>query len=150
VGQVRKDVLRRFGIRTFVDLHDQQGDLLRYLAHEHDTLRVKTEDSNRSRWPLHALWLDLHEQIKAFNSNGIYREVDAAALLNERLMRIGISMYGYLKRIAAVQGVQRGDSFVGLSAAKVRLDMLLAQVHDPVTWKVDVEKRIDAIRLGQW
>ena len=47
--QVRKEMLRRFGIRTFGDLADMQGDLLTYLAHEHDTLRVKAEDSNRSR-----------------------------------------------------------------------------------------------------
>lgn len=55
--QVRKDILRRFSIRTFTDLANSQGDVLRYLATEHSTLRNKTADSNRSRWPLHPLWL---------------------------------------------------------------------------------------------
>jgi hypothetical protein len=148
--QVRKDVLRRFGIRTFVDLNDQQGDLLRYLAHEHDTLRIKAEDGNRSRWPLHPLWLDVQSQIETLNSQGIYREVDAASLLNERMTRMGISIYGYLKRIAAVHGVQHGEPFVGMTEAMKRLQIVLAKVHDPMTWKHDVEKRIDLIRLGQW
>ena len=62
--QIRKNVLRRFGIRTFADLDDGQGDLLRYLAHEHDTVRVPASDSNRSRWPLHPLWVDLQAQIE--------------------------------------------------------------------------------------
>ncbi|MEK7437991.1 MAG: hypothetical protein AAB150_14030 [Pseudomonadota bacterium] len=65
--QVRKELLRRFGIRTYADLQERQerqerqGDFLRYLAHEHDTLRIKTEDTNRSRWPLHPLWIDLQD-----------------------------------------------------------------------------------------
>jgi hypothetical protein len=148
--QVRKDVLRRFGIRTFADLGDQQGDVLRYLSHEHDTLRLKAEDSNRSRWQLHPLWLDLHEQIKTLNAQGIYREVDAGAAMDERLMRIAISVQGYLKRIAAVHAVQNGERFAGKEVAMKRLQQLLARVHDPLTWKADVEKRIDLIRLGQW
>lgn len=57
--QVRKDVLRRFGLRTFADLFAGLGDVLRYLASEHDSLRIRGEDSNRSRWPVHPLWLDL-------------------------------------------------------------------------------------------
>ena len=36
--QVRKTVLRRFGIHTFQQLGDQAKPLLAYLAHEHDTL----------------------------------------------------------------------------------------------------------------
>ncbi len=148
--QVRKDVLRRFGIRTLVDLEDQQGDLLRYLAHEHDSLRVKTEDGNRSRWPLHSLWITLHEHIRALNSQGIHREIDAEALLNVRMMRMAVSVYGYLKRIGAVHSIQHGESFTGMDEAMRRLQQLMVKVHDPLTWKHDVEKRIDLIRLGQW
>lgn len=49
--QVRKPILKMFDIRTFEDLKNQLGDLLRYLANEHDTLRVPSDDSNPSRWP---------------------------------------------------------------------------------------------------
>ena len=51
--QIRKEVLRRFGIRTVQDLNDQRGDLLRYLATKHDSLRIPSTDTNRARWPLH-------------------------------------------------------------------------------------------------
>lgn len=148
--QIRKDVLRRFAIRTFADLQDGQGDLLRYLAEEHTTLRIKSDDSNRSRWLQHPLWIDLQEQIRTLECQGVYREIDQAAILNERLMRIAISMYGYLKRIAAVHCIQHGEDMISNAAALNRLENLITRVHDPLTWKTDVTKRIDSIRLGQW
>lgn len=47
--QVRKEALKPFGLRTVADLAERQGDLLRYLATAHTSLRVPTADSNRSR-----------------------------------------------------------------------------------------------------
>lgn len=148
--QTRKDTLKRFGIRTFDDLQDGQGDLLRYLAEEHTSLRNKSDDSNRSRWPLHPLWLDLQQQISKLEHQGVYREIDQAAILNERLMRITISMYGYLKRIAAVHCLQTGQPMISDAEAIQRLEKLITKVHEPMTWQNDVTKRIDSIRLGQW
>ena len=148
--QTRKDLLRRFRIRTFEELLSGQGDVLRYLAQEHDTLRVKNSDSNRSRWPLHPLWQDLQRQIAELDYQGVYREIDQEALLNERLMRAAISIYGYLKRVAALHGLQRGEDVVSMQAATERLQALIAKVHDPLTWAPDVRKRMDTMRLGQW
>lgn len=148
--QVRKDILRRFSIRTFTDLQDAQGDVLRYLATEHSSLRNKTDDSNRSRWPLHPLWIDLQEQINKLENQGVYREIDQQAILNERLMRMAISMYGYLKRIAAVHCIQTGEPMITDAEAMQRLENLISRVHEPMTWHTDVTKRIDSIRLGQW
>lgn len=148
--QTRKDVLRRFAIRTFADLQDGQGDLLRYVAEEHTTLRIKSDDNNRSRWLLHPLWLDLQAQIKALECQGVYRNIDQAAILNERLMRMAVSLYGYLKRIAAVHCIQNNEDMISNTQAAKRLEHLLAMVHDPLTWRTDVTKRIDSIRLGQW
>jgi hypothetical protein len=148
--QVRKTILKRFGIRTFTDLADGQGDVLRYLATEHSSLRNKSGDSNRSRWPLHPLWLDLQEQIQKLESLGVYREIDQQAILNERLMRMAISMYGYLKRIAAVHCLQTGQPMISNTEALQRFENLLASVHEPMTWQNDVSERIDSIRLGQW
>lgn len=148
--QVRKDILRRFSIRTFTDLQDAQGDVLRYLATEHSSLRSKTDDSNRSRWPLHPLWIDLQEQINKLENQGVYREIDQQAILNERLMRMAISMYGYLKRIAAVHCIQTGEPMITDSEAMQRLKNLISRVHEPMTWRTDVTKRIDSIRLGEW
>ena len=148
--QARKEVLRRFGIRTFADLADQQGDALRYLAGEHDTLRIPNSDVNRSRWPLHPLWIDLQEQIKKLQAQGVYREIDPQAALRERLYRLAISMYGNLKHLAAHDGVERGASEVSRARAFKRLDAMIERLHDPVSWQIDVQKRIDQVRLGQW
>lgn len=123
---------------------------MRYLAEEHTSLRTKNDDSNRSRWPLHPLWLDLQQQISKLEHQGVYREIDQAAILNERLMRITISMYGYLKRIAAVHCLQTGQPMITDAEAMQRLEKLITKVHEPMTWQTDVTKRIDSIRLGQW
>ena len=148
--QVRKDILKRFGIRTFADLQDGQGDVLRYLVEEHTTLRNKTDDSNRSRWPLHPLWIDLQQQINKLEQQGVYRNIDEQAILNERLMRMAISMYGYLKRIAAVHCLQTGQPMISDAEALQRLENLISRVHEPMAWQTDVTKRINSIRLGQW
>lgn len=146
--QVRKPILRRFGIRTFVDLFANQADVLRYLATEHDTLRVPTNDSNRSRWPLHPLWADLLAQIETFQGQGLYREVDEAALLNERLRRLAISVYGYAKRVGAILSLQSQRDEVALGEALRHMDTLVRDIHDPMTWALDVRRKRDEMRLG--
>ena len=148
--QIRKPLLRRFDIRTFQDLQDQQGDLLRYLAEEHDTLRVRTRDSNRSRWRLHPLWSDLQAKIRTLESLGIYKVNGKPAVLSERKIRLAVSMYGYLKRLAAVHATQTHAEHVRLDAAVSELQRLIGKVHDPLTWNLDVAKRIKAIELGEW
>ena len=148
--QVRKEILKRFGIRSFQDLDDQQGDLLRYLAHEHDTLRIKGEDGNRSRWPLHPLWIDLQERIKAFNQIGIDRVIDDQAVLEQRRMTIAIAMYGYTKRLAAIDALLRQKKSLTIQEALQQSNYLIGQVHDGLTWGPDVSKRMDQMRLGQW
>lgn len=148
--QTRQKLLRRFGIRTFDDLAAMKGDILRYLCETHDSLRTKMTDSNRSRWPVHPLWLDLQERIQAFDCQGIWRAMPEGEAMNERLMRMAISIYGYYKRIAAVRAVQQGAATQSLGDAQKELDRLIKQVHDPLTWKIDVESRMVSIRLGQW
>lgn len=148
--QVRKDLLKRFGLRSFVDLFDGQGDLLRYLSSDHTTLRTPSNDSNRSRWPLHPLWESLQNHIGTLSAQGLYRDLDKPELLNARLARIAISIQGYLKRIAALECVLHGKPMVTNVDALRLLETLLTRVHDPLTWKTDVAKRIDEIKLGQW
>lgn len=149
--QVRKELLRRFSIRTVSDLLGGQGDVLRYLASEHDTLRVPSSDPNRSRWPLHALWVDLQQRIEALPAQGVYRAIDPKASLRERLVRLAISIHGNLKQLAALHSVEQGRAEVASKGdALEHLEELLAKVHDPFTWEIDVQKRIDQIRLGAW
>lgn len=149
--QVRKPLLRQFGIRSLDDLLAGQGDVLRYLATEHTTLRVPNADSNRSRWPLHPLWRDLQEQIGKLDTLGYKRSDDVGAALEERLTRSVLGMYGYLKRIAAILAMQRGrQDAIRLSMLMPDVGLLLRRVHDPLAWEGDVRKRIDEMRLGPW
>jgi len=148
--QVRKQPLKRFGIATLNDLEGQPGDLLRYLAEQHDTLRVPSGDGNRSRWPLHPLWQDLHERIRELKSLGVYRVVDEAPVLSARKMRIGIAMYGYLKQLAAIRCIQQGKELISIDDAQETLKYTVNKLHDPLSWRIDVQKRIKSFHLGQW
>lgn len=148
--QARKEWLRRFGLRTFEDLEERQGDLLRFVTHEHTTLRRKTTDSNRSRWPLHPIWLDLQGRIEALGGLGVVKEIDPQALLDERMMRIMVSVYGYLKRMAAIDGLMKGRSEVGLEETVRLLQVKLGALHDPLSWENDVDRRMTEMRLASW
>ena len=148
--QTRKEWLRLVGIRTFEDLRERQGDLLRQLVNDHTTLRLKTDDSNRSRWPLHPLWQDLVERVGQMEGLGVVRELDRPALLDERMARITISLYGYMKRIAAIYSLQGNTPAISLKQARAHLSVQLENIHDPLTWQTDVERRITEMRLGEW
>jgi hypothetical protein len=148
--QARKEWLRLVGIRTFEDLKERQGDLLRLLVKEHTTLRTKTEDSNRSRWPLHPLWQDLQERAAQMEGLGVVRELHMAGRLDERMNRITISLYGYMKRIAAIYSLQGKTPAISLKQARAHLSLELERIHDPLTWGCDVERRITEMRLGEW
>lgn len=146
--QIRKETLKRFGLRTFEDLFGGCGDALRYLVQEHTSLRVKTEDSNNSRWPIHPLWQLLSAHIDSLPAQGVYRELNQRALLDETLMRIAISIQGYLKKVAAIECLKEGRPMLSQGQAIDRLLPLLDKVHDPLTWRPDVNVRIQKLRVG--
>lgn len=145
--QVRKETLKRFGLRTFEDLFEGYGDLLRYLVSEHTSLRVKGEDSNRSRWAVHPLWAALTGAIEQLPAQGVYREVDPQAVLDETLMRMAISMEGYLKKVAAIECLKEGRPMLSHGQTLQRLIPVLDKVHNQLTWRGDVQRRIDQLRL---
>jgi len=148
--QVRKNALREHGIRTFRQLKEHQGALLNYLAEKHDTLRINNSDKNRSRWPLHPVWIDLQSRIIEQNLGDIEKELDSISTLEERRFRIAISMYGYLKRLAAIQCLLKNESTLSKDEAFADLKHWVSLVHDPLTWKGEVEKRATEMRLGKW
>lgn len=146
--QVRKETLKRFGLHSFQDLFDGHGDVLRYLVNEHTSLRIKTDDTNRSRWPVHPLWLMLAQKIETLPAQGMYREVDPQAAFNETLMRVAISMEGYLKKVAAIGCLKEGRPMLSQGQAIERLIPLLEKVHNGLTWPGDVQRRMDQLRLA--
>lgn len=147
--QVRKPILKRFGLRTMEDLFSGYGDLLRYLATDHDSLRVRTRDSNRSRWPRHPLWEDMLARIEAFPAQGVHRTVDEQMLVQQRQYRVAVSVYGYLKHFAALMSLDQGDDVVALAEAQKALNSLLGTLHDPLSWRTDVAAKRDRIQIGR-
>ncbi|HTO23114.1 MAG TPA: hypothetical protein VMQ10_11615 [Spirochaetia bacterium] len=148
--QVRKDVLREFGIVTFEDLRKCQGDLLRYLCEEHTTLRAPNEDQNRSRWPVHPLWRALQATVRELDQLGVCRFDGKNAALEERLAQYARSVYGYLKAVAAVSCVRQRKPLISEQEALAQLTRRMWQLHDPLHWRVEVEKRIAEVQRGAW
>ena len=57
-------------------------------------------------------------------------------------------MYGYLKNYAALSSVKSNNPRIEFNEALKRLYNKMRTVHDPLSWVIDVEKRIDKLRLG--
>lgn len=148
--QVRKDQLRKLGISSMQSLEERQADLLRLLSTKHTTLRVKAEDSNRSRWNMHPLWLDLLSQIDQLQGLGVMREHKMLDQYDERLTRIALSVYGYIKRVAAIDALYSGKQKSFMDEACQHLFNIVNEVHDPLTWQQEVDRRANEMRLGEW
>jgi hypothetical protein len=148
--QLRKNVLRQFRIVTVKDLLKYQGDVLSYLCQEHTTLRSRSGDANRSRWQVHPLWADLQARIGELDQLGVSRIDGKNAALEERMTRYAISMYGYLKAVAAVYCVQNDLQTVPIDTALRHVEILISSLHDSIAWRTEVGKRIAEIETGIW
>ncbi len=148
--QARKPVLKKYFIETFDELQENQGALLHYLAYDHDTLRSSSDDSNRSRWPLHPLWKNLQEKIDNLYSLPVHESIDPKAALNERMMNMAISVYGYLKRVAAVSCIQQNTEQMSFNDSVIRIVEIIDKIYEPLAWQMDVEKRRKEMLLGKW
>jgi hypothetical protein len=148
--QIRKSVLKAFSIKSFAELEQRRGNLLHYLAYDHDTLRQPNEDTNRSRWPLHPLWQDLQEKIDNLYTLPHHEGVGREAVLNERMMQMAISVYGYLKRVAAVSCIQHDTERMGLNDSIIQIVEIVHKIYEPLAWQMDVEQRRKEMLLGKW
>ena len=148
--QIRKDQLRKLGISSFESLDERQGDLLRLLSKEHTTLRIKSNDSNRSRWAMHPLWDDLIQQVNQMDGLGVVRDLNKRDLLDQRLTFIAISVYGYVKRVAAIDALYTGSDKSYMDEAFTHLQNIITEIHDPLSWQQDVDRRAKEMRLGEW
>ena len=148
--QIRKDQLRKLGISSFESLDERQGDLLRLLTKEHTTLRIKSTDSNRSRWAMHPLWENLIQRVNEMDGLGVVRDLNKLNLLDERLTYIAISVYGYVKRVAAIDALYTGADQSYMDEAFTHLQNRITELHDPLTWQMDVNRRVKEMKLGEW
>ena len=149
--QVRRGRLQQAGIDTLDDLRLLQNDILRELAGNHTSLRQPTGDGNRARWPLHVLWDALLEDIGRLPQTGLVREIDPKGTLGMRIDCQGRALYGNLKGFAALlsERDERGEPLSFQQLLK-SLGSALLRHHNDVIWHADVNKRLRALRLGQW
>jgi hypothetical protein len=110
-------------------------------------LRVQSPDSNRSRWPVHPLWLDLQAQAKKFKLQEPH-PLDASEGLAERMARNAISVYGYIKNFAALNSCLEETPAQNYEDVVPGLIRMMDKIHDPLLWKAEIKKRMDVIRIG--
>jgi hypothetical protein len=148
--QVRKEWLRKYGITSVRDLEVAQGALLAFLVNDHTKLCLNSNDTNKTRWHLHPLWIDLQEQVEKLPAIDLERDLNMDSLLDERFLRISISVYGYLKRASAIRSLQASSAPAPLELALNYLGRQIQRIHDPLTWDIDVQRRMNEMRLGEW
>ena len=146
--QVRKAILRRFEIRTIEHLTERCGDLLRYLAFDHDRLLIASEDSNKSRWSEHELWADLQNLVSDWPGFGVHKVVPLQAHVRQRRQQVAIVIYGMLKQFAALESFSGLQGTPKVEQAISSFERGMRDYHDAYTWQKDVESRIAKIRLG--
>ena len=81
---------------------------------------------------------------------GVVRHLDVPALLEDRFTRISISIYGYLKRIAAIDAIYTGVEKSYLDEVFTHLQSKVTELHDPLSWQQDVNRRVKEMKLGEW
>jgi len=102
--QARRQFLRTWGIDTVAELEVQLADLWRYYR-DWVSLRYKTRDSNRRRWPVQFFWKMVCDAVPAFGVvTGVLRIVQRKPRM-ESLSRLG---RGVLVSIAALEQTAPG------------------------------------------
>lgn len=145
--QIRKEVLKDYGIIAFEDLITNSGDLLGYLVETHATLRVKGESDNQASWPLHPLWVDLQNQVHEIGFGKARKRVDRQLSIEARKKRMAISMLGYLKRFGSFRSYELGEEFATLDESLAYFKDEIDKIHSPMSWAIDVIKMTNLLRV---
>jgi hypothetical protein len=61
---------------------------------------------------------------------------------------MAISMEGYLKKVAAIECLKEGRPMLSQGQTIDRLIPVLEKVHNHLTWRGDVQRRMDQLRLS--
>jgi hypothetical protein len=64
--QLGRDLLHEFEVATLESLEERLGDIFRYLTQDWFTLRERTEDENKSRWPVTPFWAEVQGALPRF------------------------------------------------------------------------------------
>jgi hypothetical protein len=104
--QIRRPVLKQFGINTLADLHDKQGGLWRYLTEKWFSLRLPDNDKAERR-TVHPFWACVQGAFATGSTNEIKRNISGSgeASLEWHLSHID----GCLSSLAAMLGIRNRD-----------------------------------------
>ncbi len=144
--QIRKEVLQKYGLRSFRDLHPYSGELLRFLAENHATLRAKKEGVDIEDCPLHPVWTDLQYRIKELLCDRA-NVVDRDKPLDVVKKHMADSVYGYAKRFGAIRAYEQKEACSTLEESFEYLKKEVDLIHVPITWKADVTHKTDQLRV---
>lgn len=143
-AQVRGERLATAGIRSFADLVELGPDLMRELVENHTTLRIRTADTNRARWPLHPLWAALQADVSRLPQLGLVRDFGGWEPGHDyRLWQQLQSLMGSLKGIACTLAEKHAPAPPPDLPELLRNlpDMLAADGHHhPALWIEDVRR----------
>ena len=149
--QLRKNILKDSGIQIMSQIKGPLRALIFKIAENHTTLRIPNADSNRSRWPLHPLWIDLLKQIENMDSSLGPRPFNGASALEYRRDKSLSSIAGNLKALAAIESMlTNGCKPLSIEETLELLEEYTkAEIHD-VNWEEGVKDRIEKYEVGQW
>ena len=89
-------------------------------------------------------------QIENMEEGDAGNQIEDCASIRSLEKRNVISVYGYLKRLAAIRSIMLKEKNTSLPEALKRLERQVKRIHDPMTWEMDVEKRIKEMEHGRW
>ncbi len=148
-AQIRGERLRIHGVHTVPQLLAHLPDVIRSLAKRHTSLRVKTKDSNASRWPLHPVWKGLLANADRV-SKGPPANLASDQYRAEYVLQLQArSLYGMLKSIAATIKLEKPKApVIALDKLVDRLPHVLEPLHSKELWEADIVERAQRKRLG--
>lgn len=146
--QMRGEFLKDNGIVTLAQLRAHAPQIVKRLATNHTSLRRKTRDKNRSRWPLHPIWEGLLESVDRVSQGPPVPKARRHEQGDYALALQGKSVYGMLKRMAATLSARDPKSPVTLEELLERLPRLLGSHHSDRLWEADVRAIVRQKRFG--
>ncbi|MEQ9490195.1 MAG: hypothetical protein RIM72_14510 [Alphaproteobacteria bacterium] len=146
--QIRGQRLKESGIRSLADLADYQWDLLRELATNHTRLLQPTGDTNKSRWPLHPIWVELQRLIESAPQTGLAQDVWSSDAIHIRIEQLAASVAGQMKALAAMKHVLwPGEDVPTIEETCDWLEDWQHYQNADSTWNTDVRTKVQALEF---
>ncbi len=97
--EMQRGFLKTFNVTTFESFKEKIGDIFRFLTEDWFTLRVPSQDTNRSRWPVTPFWSEVQGALDLFGKTYGLKRGRIKEVKKEVLLPLAI---GVLTSIAAL------------------------------------------------